>query len=342
MLELTAIAFSPWSEKARWALDHHRCDYRELAYEPIVGEYVLRWQMRRPFGRLTVPVLRDGDRWLTDSFNIARHAESIGRGSPLFPEHRLEEIGAWNRRSEAALAAGRAILMRSWGNTRELAIAALPDRIPEPLKPLFLPIGRQRLRAFMARYSIREGDLSPEAMLTAELDALEQALDGRRYLLDDGFTYADVAMALTLQQVQPVDPRYIVRMAGLGPAGMNVPELESRYAGLIAWRDDLYARHRRPRRRHGLTRPGRLRPSRSGGAPDVWGEPRSGARPRAPFDHGADPTNHSVASLRRRSEGFGPLPWASQGEKKTASPGASAGTARRDVSKSRSRVCDAS
>jgi hypothetical protein len=62
MLELTAIAFSPWSEKARWALDHHRCDYRELAYEPIVGEYVLRWQMRRPFGRLTVPVLRDGDR----------------------------------------------------------------------------------------------------------------------------------------------------------------------------------------------------------------------------------------------------------------------------------------
>jgi glutathione S-transferase len=53
-------------------------------------------------------------------------------------------------------------------------------------------------------------------------------------------------MALTLQQVQPVDPRYIVRMAGLGPAGMNVPELESRYAGLIAWRDDLYARHRRP------------------------------------------------------------------------------------------------
>jgi glutathione S-transferase len=245
MLELTAIAFSPWSEKARWALDHHRCDYRELAYEPIVGEYVLRWQMRLPFGRLTVPVLRDGDRWLTDSFDIARHAESIGGGAPLFPGDRLETIADWNRRSEAALAAGRAILMRSWANTRELAIAALPDRIPEALKPLFLPIGRQRLRSFMARYSI-EGDRSPEDVLTTELDALERALAGRRYLLDDTFTYADVAMALTLQQVQPVDPRYIVRMAGLGPAGMNVPELESRYAGLIAWRDDLYARHRRP------------------------------------------------------------------------------------------------
>ena len=246
MLELTAIAFSPWSEKARWALDHHRCDYRERAYEPIIGEYVLRWQMRTPFGRLTVTLLPDGDRWWTDSFDIARHAESIGRGAPLFPKDRLAEIADWNRRSEAALAAGRAILMRSWSDTRELAIAALPDRIPTALKPLFLPVGRQRLRSFMARHSIREQDRSPEKMLTAELDALEQALGDGRHLVGDAFSYADIAMALTLQQVAPVDPRHIVRMAGLGPSGMNVPELESRYAGLLAWRDELYARHRRP------------------------------------------------------------------------------------------------
>ena len=82
--------------------------------------------------------------------------------------------------------------------------------------------------------------------MTAELDALEQALGDRHHLVGEAFSYADIAMALTLQQVAPVDPRHIVRMAGLGPAGMNVPELESRYAGLIAWRDALYARHRRP------------------------------------------------------------------------------------------------
>ena len=84
------------------------------------------------------------------------------------------------------------------------------------------------------------------ATLTAELDRLEQALDGRPYLLGDAFSYADIAMALTLQQVHPVDPRYIVRMEGLGPSGMNVPELATRHAGLLAWRDALYARHRRP------------------------------------------------------------------------------------------------
>ena len=246
MLELTAIRFSPWSEKARWALDHHGCTYRELDYEPILGEYVLRWQMRRPFGRITVPVLRDGEHWLTDSFDIALHAESIGRGTPLFPKEHLAEISDWNRRSEIALAAGRAILMQSWSDSRELAIAALPDRIPEALKPLFIPVGRRRLRSFRAKYAIRDGDRAPLAALTAELDGLEQALAGRRHLVGGAFSYADIAMALSLQQVRPVDPRHIVRMAGLGPSGMNVPELESRHAGLIAWRDELYARHRRP------------------------------------------------------------------------------------------------
>jgi len=80
----------------------------------------------------------------------------------------------------------------------------------------------------------------------AELDGLAKALSGQRYLVGDGFTYADIAMALTLQQVSPVDPRYIVRMSGLGPAGMNIDTFTLRHADLIAWRDALYAQHRRP------------------------------------------------------------------------------------------------
>jgi len=246
MLVLTAIAFSPWSEKARWALDHHRVDYREAPFRPVVGELELRLRMRKPFGRITVPVLRDGRRWLTDSFEIARHAESIGRGTPLFPNHALAEISAWNRRSEAALAAGRAILMRTWASTPELAVAALPSGTPAALQPLLQRLGAKRLESFMAKYDIRADDFSHEAVLGAELDALEKALSGRRYLIGDAFSYADIAMALTLQQVSPVDPRYIVRMEGLGPAGMNIDSFSRRHADLIRWRDALYALHRRP------------------------------------------------------------------------------------------------
>lgn len=244
MLEFTAIPFSPWSEKARWALDHHGCDYHEIHHAPVVGEWRLRAQMRRPFGRLTVPVLRDGDRWLTDSFDIARHADAIGHGTTLFPAHALEEIVHWNRRSEAALAAGRAILMRTWARTPELAVAALPPGLPRALRPLALRLGRFRLRAFMAKYGIREDDHSHDEVLREALEELEKALAGRIHLVGDRFTWADIAMALTLQQVRPVDPRFIVRLPGLPPAGMNVPELESRHAALFAWRDTLYARFR--------------------------------------------------------------------------------------------------
>jgi len=246
MLVFTAIPFSPWSEKARWALDHHRVAYREAPYTPLFGELKLRLRMHKLSGRITVPVLHDGRRWLTDSFEIARYAEEIGTSAPLFPSDRLEEIAAWNRKSEAALAAGRAILMRSWASTPELAVAALPSWIPAPLEPLLRPLGRQRLEAFMAKYQMAEGESSHDAVLADELDGLEKALSGRRYLVGDAFSYADITMALTLQQVSPVDPNYIVRMSGLGPAGMNVGELGNRHAKLIAWRDDLYARYRRP------------------------------------------------------------------------------------------------
>ena len=245
MLVFTAIAFSPWSEKARWALDHHRVEYREVPYAPVLGEYALRWRMRRPFGRITVPVLQDGSDWLTDSFDIARHAEAIGSGLPLFPRDTLAEITEWNRKSEAALAAGRAILMRGWARTPELADAALPSSIPKALAPLLRSFGRRRLDAFMAKYGISEDDRSHDRVLAAGLEELREALSNRRYLVGDSFSYADITMALTLQQVIPVDPRFIVRLSGLDASGMHIPELADRYADLIAWRDDLYARHRR-------------------------------------------------------------------------------------------------
>ena len=60
MRVFTAIPFSPWSEKARWALDHHQIDYREAPFMPVFGEFALRFRMRKPFGAVTVPNLHDG------------------------------------------------------------------------------------------------------------------------------------------------------------------------------------------------------------------------------------------------------------------------------------------
>jgi glutathione S-transferase len=244
MLVLTGMPYSPWSEKARWALDHHRIDYQREPYSPLLGEIKLRIRMRKPTGRVTVPVLYDGHTWFTDSFEIARHAEKIGSGSPLFPSDKLAEVAEWNRRSETAMAAGRAIRILASADDPRLALAALPPGVPAALKPLLLPLARKGVDVFIAKYRMRDGESSHKAVFTGELDALSKALSGRRYLLGDAFSYADIAMALAVQAVSPVDERYMPRIPGL-EAGADGDELTRRYADLVEWRDELYAKHRR-------------------------------------------------------------------------------------------------
>ena len=71
MTEFVALSYSPWSEKARWPLEHHGIEFREHQYVPLLGAPRLRLRLRRLRGRVTVPVLFTRDRVLADSFAIA-------------------------------------------------------------------------------------------------------------------------------------------------------------------------------------------------------------------------------------------------------------------------------
>jgi glutathione S-transferase len=245
MLVLTALPYSPWSEKARWALDHHRIEYQEEEHVPLLGDIKLRIRLRKPTGRVTVPVLYDGSAWLTDSFEIAQHADRIGGGPRLFPGEKLAEVAAWNQRSEAALSAGRALFMLASANDPKVALAALPPGVPSALKPLLLPVAKKGLEVFIRKYQMREGEGSHKDILTREIDGLAKALSGRSYLVGDTFSYADIVMAAALQVVSPVDERYMRRLPG-SDRDMDGGELGRRYQGLIEWRDELYDKHRRP------------------------------------------------------------------------------------------------
>jgi glutathione S-transferase len=80
------------------------------------------------------------------------------------------------------------------------------------------------------------------AAMREALGALRAALRGRDNVLD-GFSYADVAMAVVLQMVSPVDSAYIP----LGPARRRAwtePTLAKDYADLLEWRDALYTSRR--------------------------------------------------------------------------------------------------
>ena len=59
MNELLGLPYSPWSEKARWALDVRHVPYRYRVFQPLIGEPALRFKTRRWTGTVTVPVMTD-------------------------------------------------------------------------------------------------------------------------------------------------------------------------------------------------------------------------------------------------------------------------------------------
>ncbi len=245
---LYALPYSPWSEKARWALDHHHVAYEEIGHQLFIGDLRLRLLLHKPTGRVTVPLLDDRGVLFTDSLDIARHADAIGAGTPLFPKGREGEVEAWNRRSEEALSALRATMVLGLVDDPRAAKAALPKGIPEALAPLLVPVARRVMGTFAAKYNMRETAAKSAGKAEAVFDELAAALSGgRKYLLGDSFSYADITMALALQTVSPVDERFMAVGPG-GREGWSRPDLAARYPELIAWRDELYTKHRRPTR----------------------------------------------------------------------------------------------
>ncbi|MCB0219527.1 MAG: glutathione S-transferase [Chrysiogenetes bacterium] len=244
MFDLIALGLSPWSEKARWALDHSGIDYRESEYTPMLGEYWLRWRLRKFSGRVSVPALIGKEVRLTDSFEIARFAdEHRTRGERLFPHELIAQIEEWNARSERATDSTRALLIERMLGDREALSEALPPMIPAPIRLSLTALAAQGSRFLRRKYRAREkSPTDHENLIRTELTVLRGALDGGDYIYDT-LSYADIAMAVVLQFLIP-PPEGSVAM---GPATRRCarhPVLAEEFADLGRWRDRLYQRHR--------------------------------------------------------------------------------------------------
>ncbi len=89
MSTLVGLSYSPWTQKARWALDLSGADYRWKPYTPMVSELGLRLKMRKLGGALSVPVLLTTERSIEGSLAIADHANGIAEApdrTTLFPD----------------------------------------------------------------------------------------------------------------------------------------------------------------------------------------------------------------------------------------------------------------
>ena len=239
MRELIALSYSPWSEKARWALDHHGIEYDEKQHLIMLGEPWLRIRARRLTGRVSVPLLVDGDRLYGDSFEIARYAEWFGAGAPLLDD--MPAVERWNATSERALAAGRVIGTERMADDTAAKREQLPPFVPRALRPALAPAASLGI-AFVRRKYAFDHVARAETHLEDALAQLRAALAGRDTLLD-AFSYADIAMSAVLHFVSPVGDDHI----RLGPATRTCwthPRLAADYADLVTWRDRLYATRR--------------------------------------------------------------------------------------------------
>lgn len=240
---LIGLWYSPWTEKARWALDHQRVPYTYEEYVPMLGEPFLRARTRTLRGRVSVPVLLEDGEVHADSFEIALRADAIGRGPRLFPDGAVETIGAWNERAERLSSAGRALLLARLAEDRAAQRESLPPWIPRAMRGLATPLAAMGVGYVARKYgaTARTRAEAEETMREA-LHALRAALQERTTILER-FSYADVTIAAALQLVKPVADRFIA----LGPATRSVWTHEpfaSQFGDLLAWRDALYERER--------------------------------------------------------------------------------------------------
>lgn len=244
-LTLIALSYSPWSERARWALDHHRMSYREVEHVPMLGGPWLRLRTKRLVGKTTVPVLVDGREAIFDSFRIAQRAEAAGGGSPLFPTALFAQIEGWNRSSEAILQAGRARLIGRTLADRGALREALPPVFPDAVRPAMESMARVGAHFIAAKYGTRRSsDATHLDVMRTELSRLREVVGATGKYVLGAFSFADIAMAVAMQMVAPVSDDYL----RIGPATRSVwtePELAAEFSDLLVWRDWVYSEHRR-------------------------------------------------------------------------------------------------
>lgn len=244
MLRLIGLSVSPATERARWALDHAALTYHFEEYLPQITTPWVRLRTRRLFGPISVPILLGPGVNLPDSWDIAQYAMREQPAARLIPREQHNTVEKMNQLSEQIFYAGRILTVkRTLANDAALQ-EAIPDLFPAALHPRLVPLARNAYRVLRKKYADpRRSDADQLPLLRELLQQVRQQLNGKPFLLDSGFSYADITIIAALQVIRPVQSRHIP----LGPASQSCwtcPELAQEFADLLDWRDSVYGEHR--------------------------------------------------------------------------------------------------
>lgn len=211
MNRLLTIRVSHYNEKARWALDRLGVQYREQPYMPLIHTVPVAWAVRgssdaaadRISTRYSTPVLvTDDGLAICDSSRIMRWA-SVNHAGPdddLFPTAACEALDA---RFSYGLGEHSRRLAYYWalGDSRGLRALARANvgTVQAFLFSALLPMGRSFLKRALS-IDAEHAALSRRVVLE-EVAFASESLREERFLVEDRFTAADLALACMLAPV---------------------------------------------------------------------------------------------------------------------------------------------
>lgn len=247
---LVTIPISHFCEKARWGLERAGVDYVERRHIQIVHQFAARLAG----GGKTAPVLRTPDGVFSDSPDILRYADSfLAEASRLYPADAAQ--GAQVRALEQRFDCGLGVAGRRW-----LYHEVFKD--PRPFtshnlagvpawERLAFPFALPAAKIYINRYlDIDEVTVANALRLVdEELDAVAELIrDGRRYLVGERFTAADLTFAaLSAPLIVPLEYGTPLPQPEVMPAAMatRVRAWRDHPAGRFALR--MFAEQRRGR-----------------------------------------------------------------------------------------------
>ncbi|MEQ1439275.1 glutathione S-transferase family protein [Fontimonas sp. SYSU GA230001] len=245
MIELWQFNVSMYPELVRWALDHKGLDYR--ARDLLPGPHVV--QLLPRFGQKTVPVLRDGDRVLTQSLDILADLEARHPQHPLLPDDAAQREEVWRIVRHFADEYGPSVRLAAFHEL--LPHGTYMARVwAQPFSPLlraayvasFPLLVRPAMRADMGITAERAAQ--GRAATQEALDWVAARVRDRDYLVGDRFTLADLSVA-TVLFLTALAPEYPVRLPQPYPRGLQ--HWLDRWRGHpgTAWVRRMYGLHRR-------------------------------------------------------------------------------------------------
>jgi glutathione S-transferase len=222
-LELIELYPSPWSERLRWVLELKGLPYRRVAYVPLAGEE----EHKRKTGIATAPVLIADPDVIGDSDRSVEWLEGRHPSPALVPADARgrAQVRAWELFATEFLAPAARLVMI--GCYKAMNIQPLADH-------------------FAAKYhwnKAEEGRV--DRLLRTALPELAAAVASGPYLVDDGFTRADLTVAALLAPVLGLPPDDLFSIdPGMRPM-LGIPfGADPALAPLREWRDRTYRQHR--------------------------------------------------------------------------------------------------